>query len=318
MSLQLTSNLWQLKTDSIFSNEASSYSLGTYSNPFVVIFVTSPNANPLWRKGGFVSQTLLLPDSEVAFTPGADVFLDKLALFEFSVLIGTDYELVYFPVGRLPEVRVKVWEYQGETVESLLPELGEYLESSVQLNVDLSEVLTRLDNLNVTVDLSEIQTQLTDIENAIANLDLTSMDISQIITKLDEVRGDIQALNNAIDNLEVTTTENPQVLLRVNGLAQNQTKEIRFWEQPSITTALKVESIYIDAPAEDKVKIEIFTFDNIKLTERLFEKNDTPYAFPDLVLSQGLKVVFSLVGTNPIDKIFIYCVSVPEPVVIDV
>jgi hypothetical protein len=51
----------------------------------------------------------------VAFTSGVDVFLDKLALFEFPILIGVDYELVYFPIERLPEARVRVWEYQGET-----------------------------------------------------------------------------------------------------------------------------------------------------------------------------------------------------------
>jgi hypothetical protein len=318
MTRQLTGNLWTLRLEGNLSNILDKHSLGIFTNPFVIISVSSVYADSLWRKGGSVGQAIILPDGQTAYGTNQEIPLNQLFLLEFPLLAGDSYELFYFSLPRLETVNIKVWEYQGETVESLLPELGEYLESSVQLNVDLSEVLTRLDNLNVTVDLSEIQTQLTDIENAIANLDLTSMDISQIITKLDEVRGDIQALNNAIDNLEVTTTENPQVLLRVNGLAQNQTKEIRFWEQPSITTALKVESIYIDAPAEDKVKIEIFTFDNIKLTERLFEKNDTPYAFPDLVLSQGLKVVFSLVGTNPIDKIFIYCVSVPEPVVIDV
>jgi hypothetical protein len=109
------------------------------------------------------------------------------------------------------------------------------------------------------------------------------------------ILADLANVQNTLNDM----TAKPQILLRVNGLAGNQSKEIRFWEQSQITTALKVESIFIDSPADDKVKIVILTQDNIKLTERAFDKNQTPYDFPDLVLSKFLKVVFTNMSTNP-------------------
>lgn len=153
------------------------------------------------------------------------------------------------------------------------------------------------------------QTRDRAVENLVEALETSAVltvDFSQINARLNTLEAAINAM-----------AHKPQILIRVNGLAANQSKEIRFWEQAQITTALKIESIYIDSPADDKMKIAVFTQDGIKLTEREFNKNETPYDFPDLVLAKSLKVVFTSVN-SVINRIFVFCSQVPEAIALDI
>lgn len=278
MSLQSTDNNYVLRIENEFDSNTLEHSLGYFSSSLIAIKITSSVALSDWKKGGKIAQVVSVGDNR-ALVQIKDIEINKLNLFEFiPIQEGLDYELVYLALPRLVNVNIQVWEYQGQTVESLLVNLGNYLESSVNLQVDLSSVLDKLDNLNLTVDMSEVEAKLSDI--------------------LDEMT-------------------KPQILLRILGLTGNQSKTINLWEQSNITTAIKIESIYIDSPAEDRIRIEILTSDNFKLTERYFNKSETPYDFPDLVLSRFLKVKVTSENNSIIDRVFIYCSQVAEPLIVD-
>jgi hypothetical protein len=319
MTLQLLDNLWELRTNSVFFNTVTQESLGFFSSPFVVISVISSFAEPLWSKGGSVSQAIALPDTSIAWGNRKELVLNQLSLFEFPILSNNNYELFYFSLARLEAVQIKVWEYVGQTKDTAVENLVTTLETSAILTVDFSQVNVRLDAIEqaiadiepTTVDFSPVLTVLAGIQNTasniLANTNILQSSSNAILTNLADVQ-------NTLNDMIVK----PQILLRVNGLLPNQSKEIRFWEKAEITTALKIESIFIDSPADDKVKIAVFTQANVKLTEREFDKEQTPYDFPDLVLSKSLKVVFTNWSGNPIDRVFVYCSQVPEAVTLDI
>jgi hypothetical protein len=63
-----TSDTWQLRIDTVFDNQNDQYTLGLFSNPLVAIKVIPPDGLPPWRKGGSVSQSLILDGTKTAFT----------------------------------------------------------------------------------------------------------------------------------------------------------------------------------------------------------------------------------------------------------
>ncbi len=319
MTLQLLDNSWELKTNGIFFNSVRQESLGVFSSPFIAISVTSSFADPLWSKAGSVGQVIALSDASVAYGSRKELVLNQASFFEFPIFSSSNYELFYFSLPRLEAVQIKVWEYTGQTKDKAIEDLVTALETSAILTVDFSQINARLDVLeaaiaNITptpVDFSPVLAELAEIQSIASN---TLSNTNNLQSSSNTILAGLTSVQNTLNEMTVK----PQILIRVNGLASNQSKEIRFWEQAAITTALKIESIFIDSPAEDKVKIAIFTQDNIKLTERQFDKNQTPYDFPDLVLSKLLKIVFTNTSPNPIDKIFIYCSQVPEAITLDI
>ena len=129
MTLQLVDNLWELKLDNTLDANIARHYLGTYSNPFVVINITSDNTLTSWRQAGSIGQAVDF-DSDYAHGEIKQVTLDSYLLLQFPLLTGNTYDLYYFPLPRIVEAKVKVWEYKGETIDVSISELLNALQSA--------------------------------------------------------------------------------------------------------------------------------------------------------------------------------------------
>lgn len=89
---------------------------------------------------------------------------------------------------------------------------------------------------------------------------------------------------------------------RVNGLNNGENKIIDFTD---IDYPVKVESVYIDSPANDRLTIEILDSQDIVIFNWFLNRSDTPITLPTILITPGLKI--RLIASSNIDKVLIYC-----------
>ena len=145
MSIQLLDNNWNLAYNSLITSSLDKLLLGSYSSNFLAVFVDSSTKNPSWLKGGFVSREIVLPDNSIGLANSTELRLGEINLIQFPSLFSGSYNLYYLGYERLEEVRLKIYEYQGQTQDVLLPQIANYLETNAELQVDFSEIDNRLD-----------------------------------------------------------------------------------------------------------------------------------------------------------------------------
>jgi hypothetical protein len=143
MGLKLTSNNWELKADSNYNNSLREHYLGVFSSPFIIAQVESSFALPDWRKGGYIAQGWQT-ENGIAYGKREELLLSESLILEFLAFSGNSYELYYFTLPRLTEVRLKVWEYKGDTVDSCTQELIEALQAQTQVITTLATENLRL------------------------------------------------------------------------------------------------------------------------------------------------------------------------------
>lgn len=171
MGLQITNDDWLQQVDTVISGTEPSYLLGQFNSPFVIVAIASASANPLWDKAGSVSQAI---DTTIGKVYGTkqELFLGNPNLIKSDALNSQSYELWYFPLDRLAETSIKVWEYQGETVDSQIQVLVDSLKQSDFLSEDLSGIGAKIDSLlsgqaeigtSCTTNTSEIKSILATI-----------------------------------------------------------------------------------------------------------------------------------------------------------
>ncbi|MDJ0691672.1 MAG: hypothetical protein QNJ41_24610 [Xenococcaceae cyanobacterium MO_188.B32] len=129
MTLQLVDNLWELKTDSTLDANTTMHPLGTYSNNFVVVNVTSDYTLAPWRQAGSIGQAVSF-DNDYAYGENKRITLNSYLVLQFPLLTGSTYDLYYFPLPRLVEAKVKIWEYKGETIDASINELIKALQNA--------------------------------------------------------------------------------------------------------------------------------------------------------------------------------------------
>ena len=104
------------------------------------------------------------------------------------------------------------------------------------------------------------------------------------------------------DNVYPVSAIEEYVVRRVNGLNNGQTKIIDFSD---INYPVKIESVYIDSPANDRFTIGILDSQNNVIFSWYLNRDDTPLALPTVLITPGLKV--SLTANSNINKILIHC-----------
>ncbi len=92
------------------------------------------------------------------------------------------------------------------------------------------------------------------------------------------------------------------VVRRINGLNNGETKIIDFSD---IDYPVKIESVYIDSPANDQFTIGILDSENTVIFTWSLGRDDTPIALPTVLITPGLKI--SLTASSNITKILIHC-----------
>ena len=188
MSLQLTDNLWELKLDSTLDANIARHSLGSFTNPFVVCYVTSDSALPVWKQAGTIGQAIDFDDS---FAHGEikQITLNSHLLFQFPLLSGDSYELYYFSLPRLVEVKLKIWQYLGDTTDT-----------------SIQQIITALESAN----LSNLQINLPEIEIQLQQLQASTNYLQELIKCSNDLDGDTSgvnlpiSLNNDTGRLEYT------------------------------------------------------------------------------------------------------------------
>lgn len=104
------------------------------------------------------------------------------------------------------------------------------------------------------------------------------------------------------DNVYPVAAIEEYIVRRINGLNNNQTKIIDFTD---VNYPVKIESVYIDSPANDQFTIAILdSQDNMIFTWSL-GRDDTPLNLPTVLITPDLKI--SLTASSNITKILIHC-----------
>lgn len=146
MALQVTNDNWIEKVDTVVPGTEDLYLLGEFTNPFVIVEIQSTIADPVWNKAGEIAQSI---DTEIGTVYGKkqELFLRNPNLINFDSLSTESYKLWYFPLDRLGNTSVKVYEYRGETIDSQIQILVDGLKQSDLLNEDLSAIGAMLDRI---------------------------------------------------------------------------------------------------------------------------------------------------------------------------
>lgn len=117
MTLQLIDNTWELRIDTTFDASVPIHNLGTYTNPYIVVYINSDDVLEQWRQAGSIGQAVGF-GNDYAYGEIKPITLDSYQLLQFPLLTGKSYDLYYFPLPRLVNAQVKVWEYKGAVVNS--------------------------------------------------------------------------------------------------------------------------------------------------------------------------------------------------------
>lgn len=160
MTLQLTDNLWNLKIDEIYDANVDKHYLGNFTNNYLVINIQSNHVLSDWRQAGNIGQAIPF-NTDLAYGELKQITLDSYLLLNFPLLTEESYDLYYFPLSRLKESIVKVWEYQGTTKDISLQNLIDGLNNNISVNINES-------NSNV---LTKIHSYLTNMEREQEEID---------------------------------------------------------------------------------------------------------------------------------------------------
>lgn len=150
MALQLIENEWDLMIDDIFTPDKIHF-LGNFVSPFVTVLIQSFDIEPGWRKAGAIAQRVPFQDTDT-FGEFQQLKLSELTLLEFPFLTGNNYSLYYFPLQRLAQVRLQLWEYLGEIRNKETEELITAIEREVTVQADTSELQMAIEEMKQTIE----------------------------------------------------------------------------------------------------------------------------------------------------------------------
>ncbi|WP_319422069.1 hypothetical protein [Pleurocapsa sp. FMAR1] len=141
----MMSNAWRLRTTlykkAVTSNDERifipAFDTGkTYSSELIAIGISVINSYDNWRYGGYVCQELNLScfgylNNNKAFYRSGNLLINNVSILKLNLLSGNSYKLRYFPPTYFADVRIQVWEYQGEKFD-LLDEQLKRIESKIE------------------------------------------------------------------------------------------------------------------------------------------------------------------------------------------
>ena len=113
-------------------------------------------------------------------------------------------------------------------------------------------------------------------------------------------------------------TQPKTILYRVFGLSRNQAKYINFWENPEIVDGVRIDSLFIDSPYDDRLYVEVLDYNDNHITEWRFKKSQTPYEFPKLELRKYIKLKLEVLSGGAISSVFIYTTPIESPSIFDI
>ncbi len=165
MTIQITPELasvWRLKTTIAKTAKPSSNSNQLLIEPFEInqqfssqylaVGIIVKAAKDSWQFGGRIAQDFKFPNYGVgyfqkgkAFNFSQELLINRVTFVQFPPITSARYKIHYFPPKYFAEVKVQIWEYQGETLDESLEKLVNTLETSTILRVDFSELQPTLD-----------------------------------------------------------------------------------------------------------------------------------------------------------------------------
>ena len=184
---------------------------------FIAVKVTSIAAKNTWVAGGYIAQAYAFPGISMILD-SQYLKLNSVNLVELKENENYNCDLVFYPRSYFEDVEVRVWKYIGEEVsflETVLTDIQDTVNNgNTGGNVDLSEIITKLDTLStnlddsyldLTDDLSDLVAQLTIIQDSLGSID------TDVLTQLGQLDAGIftlfEALKNLISESEATQLE---------------------------------------------------------------------------------------------------------------
>lgn len=107
-------------------------------------------------------------------------------------------------------------------------------------------------------------------------------------------------------NVGISSVEE-YIVLQSERISKNSS---RYWALSDLNQAVKLESIYIDAPQADTFEFEILTLSGTVIFKLVLSRSDTPYELPTVPLPSDL--VIKITASTDINLLRIIC----KPVVI--
>lgn len=114
-------------------------------SPLLMVTATSQEVRSTWRLGGYLQQVIDSPDADFVEIPTKKAFvpLNNFQLIRYPKW-ATAYKLRFFVPSWFSEVRLTIYEYQGElsdTTEDLVRAVTDLI------RVDLTRIETKIDQL---------------------------------------------------------------------------------------------------------------------------------------------------------------------------
>ena len=185
MTTQITpeaSGVWRLRSTitkkAIVETDGRSYieSFDTgkiYQAEFIAVGIQVDNSRETWKYGGYLSQEFRFTtgsgyrNRNKAFNRTEDLLINDVSIINFPLLRDGEYHLRFFPPTYFENLRLQIWEYEGETTNKLVDDLAEFFRKAPpDLLINLSAVDEKLDQLlanqqsGIAVDLTVIEDKL--------------------------------------------------------------------------------------------------------------------------------------------------------------
>lgn len=167
---------------------------------FIAVRITSNSASPSWVAGGHIAQYYKFPSFNTTLNSHY-VKLNVTNLVELRTNENYSCDLIFYPRSYFQDITVKVWEYVGQEtafLESMLTDIKDAIDSKNDSdNIDLSEILAKLDSvstnlddsyLDITDDVSKLVDKLTALEDVLSGIDIN------VLTQLKELDAGIFTL----------------------------------------------------------------------------------------------------------------------------
>ena len=181
------------------------FDLGVVFNVnFLAVQVIVPDAPNTWVKAGYLRQKYNFPSLSTS-EQSHFLELNTANLIKLRNQGDFNYKLIYYPQPYFTEVRVKVWRYVGQEISFLESSFNDTQTSlNNNLNVDLSEVVARLNTLSLnldnsylglTDDLGDLVSKIKDLQESLSNID------TDVLLELQQLDAGIFTLFEALKNL---------------------------------------------------------------------------------------------------------------------
>ncbi len=155
----------------------------SFTSQFVAVGIEVTASGENWRFGGHIAQEFSFPSSGFkhsgkAFYRTEDLMINDVTIINIPIVSGEPYRLRYFPPTWFRDLRFTIWEYTGESSNSVPQDALEVLQLLAELllasGIVADGTLATLLAILVSLDIPDILNKLDFIYKFIRSLNPTT------------------------------------------------------------------------------------------------------------------------------------------------